>query len=70
MPFVAGLAIGHAASLGLSGLLSGLLYGITPTDPVAFGAVFATMLGAALLAMIVPAKRALHVDPMAAIRSE
>jgi putative ABC transport system permease protein len=70
MPFLAGLAIGLAASLGLSGFLSGLLYGVTPTDPVAFSAVFATMLGSAVLAVVVPAKRALRVDPMVAMKSE
>jgi predicted lysophospholipase L1 biosynthesis ABC-type transport system permease subunit len=68
LPFLAGLGIGLAASLALTRYLSTLLYGITPTDPVAFGAVFAAMLAAAALAMVFPAKRVLSVDPMAALR--
>jgi ABC-type antimicrobial peptide transport system permease subunit len=68
--FLAWLGIGLAASLALTRYFSTLLYGITPTDPVAFGAVFAAMLAAAALAMVFPAKRALSVDPMAALRSE
>jgi ABC-type antimicrobial peptide transport system permease subunit len=70
IPFLTGLVIGLAASLALTRYLSSLLYGITPTDPIAFGAVFAAMLAAAALAMVFPAKRALSVNPMAALRSE
>jgi ABC-type antimicrobial peptide transport system permease subunit len=70
IPFLIGLMIGLAASLALTRYLSSLLYGITPTDPVAFGAVFAIMLAAAALATVFPAKRALRVDPMIALRSE
>ena len=70
LPVLAGLVIGLAASLTLTRYLSSLLYGITPTDPVAFGAVFAAMLTAAALATIFPARRALRVDPVTALRSE
>jgi ABC-type lipoprotein release transport system permease subunit len=51
---LAGRLLGSSA---LTRYLSSLLYGITPTDLVAFGAVFATMLAAAALAMVFPAKR-------------
>jgi ABC-type antimicrobial peptide transport system permease subunit len=68
LPFMAGLVIGLAASLALTRYLSSLLYGITPTDPVAFGAVFAAMLAAAALATIFPARRVLCVDPVTALK--
>jgi len=70
LPFLAGLAVGMVASLALTRYLSSLLYGVTPTDPLAFAVVFATMLAAAALAMVFPARRALRVDPVVALRSE
>ncbi|HZS53292.1 MAG TPA: ABC transporter permease [Bryobacteraceae bacterium] len=69
-PFLAGLLVGLLASLALTRYLSSLLYGITPTDPFAFAAVILVMLFAAILAMMLPARRALRVDPMTALRSE
>jgi len=64
-----GIGVGVGASLWLTGLLEGLLYGITPFDPVAFAGVVALLLAVALLASYVPARRALRVDPMDVLRN-
>jgi putative ABC transport system permease protein len=67
---VAGSIAGLAGALLLSRLMAGLLYGVQPTDPVTFAGV-ATGLGAvATLACYVPARRAMHIDPIAALRYE
>jgi predicted permease len=65
-----GVAIGTAAALGLSRLLEGMLFGVTATDPVAFGGVAVLTLVAVLAATLVPARRALEVAPVVALRSE
>ena len=69
-PVAVGLAIGIAAGLAVSRLLAGMLYGITPTDPVTYGSVIAILAGVALLACVGPARRAARVDPMLALRAE
>jgi len=51
-------------------LMSGLLFGVSPTDPATLVAVSALLLGVALLACVVPARRATRVDPMVSLRSE
>jgi predicted permease len=63
-----GIAIGIVAALGLTRLVSGLLYGVSATDPVAFVAVIALLGVVALLATLIPARRAARVDPMIVLR--
>jgi putative ABC transport system permease protein len=65
-----GLALGLAGSLALSRVLGTLLFEIQPTDPLTFAAVGALLIGVALLACYIPARRASHVAPMTALRYE
>jgi predicted permease len=65
-----GIAIGIGAALGLTRVLSSLLYGISSTDITTFLVVPTLMAGVTLLACYVPARRALKVDPMVALRHE
>jgi predicted permease len=65
-----GVGIGLAASLGATRLLTSQLFDVTPTDPVTFVVVPILLLTVALLACLVPARRATNVDPLIAIRQE
>ena len=65
-----GLAVGLAVSLATNRLLSSQLFGLSPHDPLLLTAVSVILLGAALLASLLPARRAARVDPMAALRHE
>jgi putative ABC transport system permease protein len=67
---IVGLALGIAGSLGLSRFLASLLFGITPTDPITMGWVIASLGAVTLLACVIPAMRALRVEPTVALRSE
>ena len=64
------LVLGGVASVLLSRFLSGLLFEIEPTDPVTFVAVGTVLAAVALLAAYVPARRAMRVDPIDALRAE
>ncbi|MGH7481876.1 MAG: ABC transporter permease [Longimicrobiales bacterium] len=66
----AGLVIGVVATIGLTGLLRGMLYGLSPTDPVALGGAIVVLGIVALAASVLPAQRATRVDPMVALRQE
>ena len=66
----AGLLLGGVLAAGASQVLKGVLFGISPFDPVAWGLAAAVMVVAAALANFVPARRAMRVDPMTALRSE
>ena len=67
---LAGIAAGIVASLGLLRMLQGLVYGVTPTDPLVLGIVSLLLSAVALLASYVPARRAASVNPIEALRSE
>jgi putative ABC transport system permease protein len=67
---MAGAALGLAGSLIVSHLMAGLLYGVMPTDPLTFVGVTLVLSGVALAACYIPARRAIHVDPMIALRYE
>ena len=66
----AGMGAGVAGVLALSRLLSQFLYGVTATDPTTILAVSGFLAGVAVLAVVVPARRASRVDPVIALRNE
>jgi putative ABC transport system permease protein len=67
---LAGVAGGALGALALSRLMTGLLFGVSASDPLTFGAMAAAMIGVAVAASYIPARRAASVDPMAALRTE
>jgi putative ABC transport system permease protein len=67
---VLGLVIGLAGALGLTRLMTTLLYDVAPTDPITYGAVAALLGAVAVLACYLPARRAMRLDPMVALRYE
>jgi predicted permease len=67
---LAGVALGSALALAGARLIRGLLFDVSPTDPVTFSVVAGGLLAVALLASYVPARRATRVDPVVALRGE
>ena len=67
---VIGAVIGSALAIGVTRYLSSLLFGVRPTDPITFTAVTLLLLLVALAACYIPARRAMRVDPMVALRHE
>jgi putative ABC transport system permease protein len=67
---LAGAVVGLIGALIVSNLMSGLLHGVKPTDPLTFACVALLLIGVALLACYIPARRALRVDPLIALRHE
>ncbi|HEY6912396.1 MAG TPA: ABC transporter permease [Myxococcales bacterium] len=67
---VAGAAVGVVAALMVARLMAGVLYGVRPSDPLSFAVVALVLIGVAALACYLPARRAVRVDPMVALRCE
>jgi len=67
---MAGAAFGLACALVVSHLMAAFLYGVRPTDPATFAGVAALLVAVALFACYIPARRAVRIDPIIALRSE
>jgi putative ABC transport system permease protein len=67
---LAGVAAGLVIALGLTQVLSGMLFGISPRDPLTFAVVSVVLLGVACIASYAPARRASRVDPIVSLRAE
>jgi putative ABC transport system permease protein len=65
-----GVVLGIGGALALTRFLRALLYEVTPTDPLTFTAATLALVGVAMIACLNPARRAMAVDPMAALRRE
>jgi putative ABC transport system permease protein len=67
---VIGLAVGAVLSLAGAWFISGLLFGVSARDPLVFAAVSVLVAIAAMMACLIPGRRALQVDPLLALRAE
>jgi len=67
---VAGIAVGVLAGMALTRLMASLLFGVKATDAVTFAAVGALLVLVAMAACYIPARRAMSVDPLTALRHE
>jgi putative ABC transport system permease protein len=67
-PVVIGLTLGLFGALAGGQVIAGVLYGVSPRDPIAITAAVGILLGAAALAILVPARRAARVDPVTILR--
>ncbi|HLK48839.1 MAG TPA: FtsX-like permease family protein, partial [Bryobacteraceae bacterium] len=69
-PALAGMGVGALGALFLAGLLSKMMYGVSPSDPITFAVVGFLLASVALAACLVPAWRATRVDPVESLRNE
>ena len=69
-PVLAGLAVGVVAAIFATRVLANLLFAVGPDDPLTFAGIVALLLVVALVGCVIPAKRAVSVDPMKALRTE
>jgi predicted permease len=65
-----GIVLGLAGAAGVTQLLTSMLFGVKPSDPLTYATVITLLVGVALLASYIPARRAMRVDPMIALRYE
>jgi putative ABC transport system permease protein len=65
-----GVVVGVLASFGLTRFIENMLFGVTPTDPVTFVIIVAILGAVALLACLIPAQRAMRVDPLVVLRHQ
>jgi predicted permease len=70
MPVLAGVGVGQVGAIAVTGLVRRLLFGVAPTDPLALAGAPALLMATAVLAALLPARRASRVDPMHALRAE
>jgi len=69
-PILLGIIIGFAVALALGRVVSSLIFGVRPTDPLTFVAVASLLVAVGVLATIVPAYRATRVEPVRTLRDE
>ena len=67
---VIGLAIGLAGAIAFGRVLRGLLFEVQPSDPITFTTALLALAAAALIAIVIPARRAVAVDPAIALRQD
>jgi len=67
---IAGVILGLAGAFAVTRVLQTFLFGVTPTDPIAFAVVTCAVIAVGLTAAWMPARRATRIDPVAALRAE
>jgi len=67
---LAGVIVGIAGAAGVTRVLQRFLFGVTPTDPIAFTTVTVLLIAVGLVAAWLPARRATRIDPCVALRAE